>query len=61
VGARNSLHQLADFRFQKLIRNHERVAHVTTARCNRFVGGRFKPIDIGPWIGRDALRHPRLS
>jgi hypothetical protein len=56
---RNSLHQLADFILQKLIRNDqrlERVAHVTAARRNRFVGSRFKPIDIGLWIGRDALR-----
>jgi hypothetical protein len=63
VGVRNSLHQLADFRFQKLIRNDEcfeRVAHVTAARRDRLVGRRFKPIDIGLWIGRDALRHARF-
>jgi hypothetical protein len=60
---RNSLHQLADFRFQKPIRNDqrfERVAHVTTARRNRFFDGRFKSIDIGLGIGRDALRHARF-
>jgi hypothetical protein len=38
VGVRNSLHQLADFIFQKLIRNDqrlERVADIAPARRNR--------------------------
>jgi hypothetical protein len=52
---RNSLHQLADFRLQKLIRNDqrfERVAHVATARRNRLIRCRFKPVSAGLWIWR---------
>jgi hypothetical protein len=43
---RNSLHQLADFRFQKLICHYQRphrFARVTAAGRNGFVGCRFKP------------------
>jgi hypothetical protein len=57
---RNSLHQFADFRFQILVRHDqrlERVAHVATARRNRFVRCRFKPVGVGLWIWRGALRH----
>jgi hypothetical protein len=57
---RNSLHQFADFRFQKLVRHDqrlERVAHVAAARRNCFVGCRFKPVSVGLWIWRGALRH----
>jgi hypothetical protein len=52
VGVRNSLHQFADFRFQKLI-SHDQglysVPGITTAELNRFVRRRFKLVRVGLW------------
>jgi hypothetical protein len=47
---RNSLHQLADFRFQILIRHDqrlERVAHVAAAGRDSFICRRLQPISVG--------------
>jgi hypothetical protein len=63
IGARDGLHQFADFRFQKLIGDDERLergANVATAHRDRFVRRSLEPVGIGRWLGRGALRHDRF-
>jgi hypothetical protein len=51
VGVRNSLHQFADFRFQKLVRDDQRldrIACVAAACRDGLVGCGLKPI----WLAR---------
>jgi hypothetical protein len=63
VGVRNRPHQVADFRLQIFVRHDQRlhrVAGVTAASRDGLVGCRLKPVGVGLWIGRDALRHERF-
>ena len=54
ISVRNSPHQVADFRFQKFIRNDQRfhgVADVAAAGRDGLVGCDFKPIRFGLALG----------
>jgi hypothetical protein len=56
---RNSLHQFTDFRFQILVRDDQRLErgpNIAAAGGNGLVRRCLKPVGVGLWIGRAALR-----
>src|SRR5450755_4733188 len=61
VGVRNSLHQLANFRFQKLICHYQRPHRFArVAGRDGLIGCRLKLVRVGLEIWHGVLRHGRF-